>query len=58
MYCIEESTCNIVGTFRAPSDTAPRALRSPFPLVTPYIAGMARGVGDTLMGAEKLLGKK
>jgi len=36
MYCIAESTCDIVGTFRRPrSDLAPREM-SPFsPLVTP-----------------------
>jgi len=32
MYCIEESTCDIVGSFRCPRiESAPRALCSPFP---------------------------
>ena len=32
MYCIEESICDIVGTFRCPhSDLAPRELCPPFP---------------------------
>jgi len=43
IYCIEESTCDIVGTFRRPlqtfgaphSDSAPGDLRPPFPLITP-----------------------
>jgi len=34
MYCIEESTCDIVGTFR-PRDSSPRVLCPPSPLVTP-----------------------
>jgi len=36
MYCIEESTCDIVGTFRGPhSDSAPGELCPLVPLVTP-----------------------
>ena len=52
IYCIEESTCDIVGTFRRPrshsaptaviwcphSDSAPGELRPPCPLVTPLVA--------------------
>jgi len=29
MYCIEEKTCDIVGTFRCPSDSAPLTLYRP-----------------------------
>jgi len=38
IYCIEESTCDIVGTFRLPhSDSVPGELCQPCPLVTPLI---------------------
>jgi len=39
MYCIEESTCDIVGTFQRPhSDSAPRELCPSFlPGCRPYI---------------------
>jgi len=36
MYCIDESACDIVGTFPRPrSDLAPGKLCFPFPLVAP-----------------------
>jgi len=38
IYSIEESTCDIVGTFRRPhSDSAPGELYTLAPLVTPLI---------------------
>jgi len=40
MYCIEKSTCDIVGTFRRPhSDSAPGELCPLAPLVTPLHVG-------------------
>jgi len=37
MHCIEESTYNIVGAFRSPSDLAPGAMFPPYtPSLRPY----------------------
>jgi len=48
MYCIEESTCDIVGTFRRPhSDLAPGELcpPCPLPLVTPLVVSLTLDYG-------------
>jgi len=37
MYCIEESTCGIVGAFGSPSDSAPRELCPLAPLFMPWL---------------------